>query len=57
MPTSMNQLKQRISQEMNAVPEEMVKAAVYNTKKIARKLVSFGGEDFEGRKTRVGIRV
>ena len=55
--TSMNQLKQRINQEMNAVPKEMVQAAVYNTKKRARKLVSFGGEAFEGRKPRVGIRL
>ena len=57
MPTSMAQLKNRIVEEMGKIPPEMVKEAVYSTKKRARQMVKCQGEAFEGRRFRAGIRL
>ena len=57
LPTSMAQLKQRITDEMAQIPIEMVKEAVYATKRRAIRMVKCKGEAFEGRKFRGGIRV
>lgn len=57
MPTSMDQLKMRIQEEMELIPTEMIKEAVYSTKRRAIKLVEAKGEAFEGRAVRAGIRI
>ena len=57
LPTSMAQLKQRIREEVNLIPKEMIIEAVYTTKKRGIKLVQCQGEAFEGRRARPGIRL
>ena len=57
MPRSMVQLEQRIRQEMDSIPPDMVVDAVYAMKQRAVKLVNANGEAFEGRKFRAGIRL
>ena len=53
--TSLAQLKQRITEEVAMISPEMVKEAVYSTRKRAFKLVKCNGEAFEGSKARGGI--
>ena len=57
LPTSLAQLKQRITEEVAMISPEIVMEAVYSTKKRAIKLVKCKGEAFEGRKARGGIRL
>ena len=55
--TSLAQLKQMITKEVAVISPEMVRQAVYSTRKRAIKLVVCKGEAFEERKARGGIKL
>ena len=55
--TSLAQLKQMIREEVALILPEMVRQAVYSTRKRAIKLVVCKGEVFEERKARGGIKL
>ena len=53
MPTSMENLKQKITDVFNSIPEETVRKAVMNMKPRAQKLVMEEGKGFEGKNIRI----
>ena len=55
--TSLAQLKQMITEEVAVISPEMVRQAVYSTRKRAIKLVVCKGEAFQARKARDGIKL
>ena len=57
LPTSMAQLKQRITAEMALIPSETVREAMFSTKKRAKKLLQCEGEAFEGRNYSAGVKL
>ena len=52
-PTSLHQLKEKITLTFRNIPEPMVQKAVYGMKKRAKKLVKTGGQVFEGTQIRI----
>jgi hypothetical protein len=55
--TSLAQLKQMITEEVAVISPDMVRQAVYSTRKRAFKLVVCKGEAFEERKAWGGIKL
>ena len=53
LPTSLHQLKEKITLTFRNIPEPMVQKAVYGMKKRAKKLVKTGGQVFEGKQIRI----
>ena len=53
LPESMDDLKATIKREFRAIPEVMIKKAVFGMKSRAMKLVEFEGKAFEGKKIRM----
>ena len=49
LPVNMEDLKATIKREFRAIPEVMVKKAVYGMKARAAKMVAFDGRAFEGK--------
>ena len=49
----MDDLKATIKREFRAIPEVMIKKAVFGMKSRAMKLVEFEGKAFEGKKIRM----
>ena len=53
MPTSLENLKEKITDVFNSIPEETVRKAVMNMKHRAQKLVMQEGKGFEGKRIRI----
>ena len=53
LPASLEELKATIKREFRAIPEVMVKKAVYGMKKRAAKMVEVEGRAFEGKSIRL----
>ena len=57
LPTSLHQLKEKITLTFRNIPEPMVQKAVYGMKKRAKKLVKTGGQVFEGKQIRIPAHI
>ena len=53
LPVSLEDLKNTIRREFRAIPEVMVRKAVYRMKNRAAKMVRVGGKAFEGKTIRL----